>query len=132
MVGPPGAVLRVSRMPDESTQTHFHENPIERAVAEYVERRLGSILDQFQQRVNDAMTQATDDLAAAVTALTGAVTAAVSDIQTLATQIAAANASNDSAAIETAVGQINTLAANLNAAVAPAQAAATAAAKPAA
>jgi hypothetical protein len=114
------AVIRRPRMPDDSTLTHYHESQLDphaRRLLDHVEYRLGILLDQFQQRLNAMVDQASTDLAAAMAALTTAVTGAVTEIQSLAAAIAAANANNDSAAIETAVGQINTLSANLTAAV---------------
>ena len=67
----------------------------------------------------DQMSQAIDDLNAAVTNIQNAVAAAVTDIQSLTQQIATALAANDSASIEAAVTKLNDTAATLNAAVTP-------------
>lgn len=111
--------------------THYHEQPLPPEVRELLAR--GGIGDDraFQHHVIQElkrMSKATDDLVAAVTALTGAVSTATGEIQTLTAAVTAGHADDDTAAVEDAVAKINALTNSITSAVGAANAAVTAAA----
>lgn len=92
--------------------------------ADHLDDSLASIQQSLQNLhhqyhdLKGTLVSAIDDLTAAVSKVSAAVTAAVADIQSLSDQLKSGNTSNDPA-IEDAANKLNAVADALNAAVAP-------------